>query len=1795
MNVQRSMGSQRANGKSSSGIVIREGLKPHCRPIAVEGKGKSILVNGCENSNCMDGELAELAVLDPIAPENLVLRVNNFSGILDLKKERNMEKNVLVMENRNADSIWLKTDDLLKTTEDPLSVKDNLGMADSLGNKNEIVDAWSKPKHIKIAFSKDQVEFTDDGVAVKMDSDTEVKNMEVLKNSIVIKVLGSNIPFSGISAPVWIRLPNVPLYCWDEKNLARIASCVGTPMFFDNNTFRWGKREFARICVRIELEKKLLNGVWVEGVAGRFFQRVEYEKINLLCYQCGKVGHEMHSCPDNVSIGILDQNKDKSDEDHVVEAKGVSNGSNSVNSSEFGPWIHVQFKNSKKFNKNPSRNNIVGEKMHKENNVILQAQKNGNLKMGTEEFGEEAGVDRMAGPAMEISAKYAADGNEGKKSGDVQVLNSFSVLSYCDEDNENKDDGEAARKKEASLYLKELVRDHNVFFIGLMETKVSNFTRKDIDCFIGKDWEYWHHPAIGSSGGILVLWNMKLVSFMVKDTSSQAIIGDLLIPTLGTWRIATIYGSRTCVDRGKLWKQLEDWMEDSTPSIIGGDYNCILSKEDKRGGKRFLFSKGPKEMKSFMVNYDFHDIGYIGPRFTWCNNKEGTSRIWERLDRCLLNSSAIQKVPLAITKHLARIASDHSPILLKLDTELRIKSKIIRFEDTWRSYPACKSIVNYAWKKKDVGNESEILQKKTNRTLKALFFWSRNKCKNLKNLKEKLKEEIEELQKKEALGEDWNEEDLKLLRFKVHEFNVTLRRLSTWWNQRAKAIWHEEECKLTDWPTVLQNQKIMVDDNFMLNEAFTVEDLKSLVFQQGPRITHLLYADDVLIFSHATSSLAKLMKKIVEDFCNWSGQRVNLNKSQILFGKNVRKKMRKKITNLLGIKMVKEMIYLGVKMALRRLKIADFQELIGNVLDRLNAWCRKSLSLGGKIVLIESSLLSMPNYLITNSLIPKRVLLELEKLCRNFIWHKQNGDRGIHYESWDEIYKPKKFGGLGLHCPLSRIGSLRSNVAWNFLQKPDSLFHKTMKHKYGDDILHEAHHKTGSSAWHILLDGGKALKNIARWNIGNGKSINVLNDTWLHDKCLNRWPTFINCVYLENATISEFLLNNGDWNYFKLQIAFHQEIIEIISQISIDIELKLNKKVETFWRRLGKKAIPTNVFLKNRKISDFINCARGCDSIESYEHIMVNCKYLIEVIMRIREWGIQIPFFNSLDDCLHSLKALTVQNSGMVKLYCTIVYLSWKNRNEIQHQKTAIPSSLVAANALYLATSNVNPFLVSWGTNLPRESLHPWCPPPKDWIKINVDASLLESNQAGIGGIFRDHMGRFISAFGKKRTHWNIAQLELDAIFAAKDFLCDWMLECKEIIVESDNVNIINFIHDSLKKKNKWLMDRWSYKDLCLLKDFNKEWIEECYKTQGFMMNIYRNAVYLTWKSRNKLIHGDKEDCSIYITSYVVSMASISFMSKGKLVHWGTNQSSRLSNRWYHPPPNWIKINVDASFLQTYKAGVGGVVQDSKGIFLLAYGHSCIHWDIASLELFFICFIREIAKDWMRDFQGIIKEGNNYNVIKFLQNLGGVNQRNLDACEKKKEKTMALKANNRNFDSSGKPGHVRADCPTLQDHSSKEKGEEKPKFRKDKKRLQKAFWADSAFDSSELEPEDETTNLCLMAEDHLDQSDEEEVLPAIVFHLKLLLLSYLLTIFLLWLVGSESGKLSGVLKGLGLTLVSGSTRLHPGDREPQGAEEEEALDPVPELAPLRHHSQFDQLVERFDRLETQFDTFVVHQ
>ncbi|XP_020676098.1 uncharacterized protein LOC110095043 [Dendrobium catenatum] len=300
------------------------------------------------------------------------------------------------------------------------------------------------------------------------------------------------------------------------------------------------------------------------------------------------------------------------------------------------------------------------------------------------------------------------------------------------------------KKKETALYLKEVVRDNYVFYVGLAETKASKINKTDVCRIIGNSWDFFHQPAVGTAEGILIMWDSNLASFTAIEHTSQVVFGALTTPNKGLWHVAMVYGHKDFQIRRDLWNRLDKVMMIDVPTIVGGDFNCLLSSEDKIGGKQFKMTKGTEEMKSFMENQDLHD--------------------------------------LSVT----------NPVAFKLDDTMHSHSKTFRFEDTWRSYPATKGIVAKAWNKYDYGDDSEVLNRKIKRTLKSLFFWNRNKCKSLNQLKDELKNDILKLQLQEDEEGGLCPEDLDTLCSKVREFNVTLVRLSTGWNHRAKAKWNED-------------------------------------------------------------------------------------------------------------------------------------------------------------------------------------------------------------------------------------------------------------------------------------------------------------------------------------------------------------------------------------------------------------------------------------------------------------------------------------------------------------------------------------------------------------------------------------------------------------------------------------------------------------------------------------------------------------------------------------------------------------------------------------------------------------------------------------------------------------------------------------------------------------------------------------------------------------------------------------------------------------------------------------------
>ncbi|XP_028555084.1 uncharacterized protein LOC110098104 [Dendrobium catenatum] len=139
------------------------------------------------------------------------------------------------------------------------------------------------------------------------------------------------------------------------------------------------------------------------------------------------------------------------------------------------------------------------------------------------------------------------------------------------------------------------------------------------------------------------------------------------------------------------------------------------------------------------------------------------------------------------------------------------------------------------------------------------------------------------------------------------------------------------------------------------------------------------------------------------------------------------------------------------------------------------------------------------------------------------------------------------------------------------------------------------------------------------------------------------------------------------------------------------------------------------------------------------------------------------------------------------------------------------------------------------------------------------------------------------------------------------------------------------------------------------------------------------------WKSRCKFIHDKYEDSDNYIAANAISFAVRSNFIHVQSENWGANQLL-LNSTWHPPPTGWIKINIDTALRRNHLAGMGGVIRDDKGRFLMAFGNKSLHWDISHLELMAVLDLKRLLKGWMMEAQGVIVEGDNLNIIKLLNN-----------------------------------------------------------------------------------------------------------------------------------------------------------------------------------------------------------------
>ena len=170
--------------------------------------------------------------------------------------------------------------------------------------------------------------------------------------------------------------------------------------------------------------------------------------------------------------------------------------------------------------------------------------------------------------------------------------------------------------------------------------------------------------------------------------------------------------------------------------------------------------------------------------------------------------------------------------------------------------------------------------------------------------------------------------------------------------------------------------------------------------QGGPKLSHICFADDLILFAEASVMQIRVIRKVLETFCIASGQKISLEKSKIFFSGNVSRDLSKLISEESGIKATKDLgKYLGMPVLHKRINKDTFSELLEKVSSRLSGWKERTLSFAGRMTLTKAVLSSIPVHTMSSIALPQSTITRLDKASRSFLWGSTAEKRKQHLVS----------------------------------------------------------------------------------------------------------------------------------------------------------------------------------------------------------------------------------------------------------------------------------------------------------------------------------------------------------------------------------------------------------------------------------------------------------------------------------------------------------------------------------------------------------------------------------------------------------------------------------------------------------------------------------------------------------------------------------------------------------------------------------------------------------------------------
>ena len=236
-----------------------------------------------------------------------------------------------------------------------------------------------------------------------------------------------------------------------------------------------------------------------------------------------------------------------------------------------------------------------------------------------------------------------------------------------------------------------------------------------------------------------------------------------------------------------------------------------------------------------------------------------------------------------------------------------------------------------------------------------------------------------------------------------------------------------------------------------INRVVTAGDWQPIrLARRGTPLTHLFFADDLLLLAEANIEQAGVINMVLNTFCQSSEAKVNKTKSQVFFSKNISARSMKRIGADLGFPITKDLgMYLDMPLLHTRVSQHTYQKIIDKVERRLSGWHASLLSLAGRITLAQTILQAILVYAMQTTSLPTGIKLKIDKACKKFIWSGNSNQQRMSMVSWDNLCKPKAYGGIRLKDLNVMNKALLMKLSWGVISTKDSLWVRVLCTKYG--------------------------------------------------------------------------------------------------------------------------------------------------------------------------------------------------------------------------------------------------------------------------------------------------------------------------------------------------------------------------------------------------------------------------------------------------------------------------------------------------------------------------------------------------------------------------------------------------------------------------------------------------------------------------------------------------------------------------------------------------------------------------